>query len=175
MWSIYRAIKQSVKGGTLLLAFYWEIPSTGLEEGKLCGNNCEDNPVLGGWVGAVCTYSTVTTCVCACVCVCARTGKQMFVLWVECTSTYNFCRFVLVSMHARVCVSVYVHVSAQLWHAKEGQGPRDKRGRLPAWLPWQRRDGKGSVGIAIKMESGAPLHAYTHTHTQFIHMKTKQA
>lgn len=89
----------------------------------------------------------------------------MFVLWVECTSTYDFCRFVLVSMHARVCVSVYVHVSAQLWDAKEGQGPRDKRGRLPAWLPWQRQDGKGSVGIAIKMESGAPLHAYTHTHT----------
>lgn len=72
-------------------------------------------------------------------------------------------------MHARVCVSVYVHVSAQLWHAKEGQGPRDKRGRLPAWLPWQRQDGKGSVGIAIKMESGAPLHAYTHTHTIHSH------
>lgn len=59
---------------------------------------------------------------------------------------------------ACVCVCV------QLWHAKEGQGPRDKRGRLPTRLPWRRGDWEGSVRITIKMERSTALHACTHTH-----------
>lgn len=75
---------------------------------------------------------------------------------------YHFDRFVwalIGLLNTCVCVCVL------LWHAKEGQGPRDKHVCLPAWLPWGLRDGKGSVGIAIKMESSEPLlHADTHTH-----------
>lgn len=47
-------IELSVKEGRVgkaLLAFYWEIPSSGLEEGEACGNNFGENPVLRGWRG----------------------------------------------------------------------------------------------------------------------------
>lgn len=56
----------SVKGGSAgeaLLAFYWEIPSTGLEEVEVCGNNCKELKRVKGWSCECIEMHTMCVCV----------------------------------------------------------------------------------------------------------------
>ena len=93
-------------------------------------NNYVEIPLLRGWRGgAVWAHRTVVTCVwgvnvCFLGSVCLKLQPlQVNLGMYECSCTL-------------LCACV--HICAQLWHEKEGQGPRDKHVHILAWLPWRQ-------------------------------------